>query len=201
MRVRRRRLADAMAKLTDAAAKTVDDLGLSAPVQAALGEIQKELADAYRDRFIEMAETLRRQASALDRIQATLAILVKHVAPQLEGEVPVAVRIAPDGESPDLASTIIVADPIAAGYTLSQSDLAKALDVGTADVSMLVRAFKITEDGECAVVVRKGTNQKIVNFHPRAVQRFAQLVAHPPEGLDKSQRSALGRVRKKLKTT
>jgi hypothetical protein len=44
------------------------------------------------------------------------------------------------------------------------------------------------------------SDQKIVNFHPRAAPRFAELVAHPPEGLDKSQRSALGRVRKKLKT-
>jgi hypothetical protein len=187
-----------MGKVVEAASKDIEDLGLSEPVQAALASIQKELADAYRDRFIEMAEALRRQASALDRIQGTLSILVKHVAPQLEGEVPVALRIAGDGELPDLASTIVVADPIGMGYTLSQSDLAKALDIGQADVSILVRAFKLVDDGECAVVVRKGTNQKIVNFHPRSVKRFAELVVASHDGLDKNQRSALARVRKRL---
>jgi hypothetical protein len=190
-----------MAKPAEASAKAVSDLGLSAPVQAVLSDIQKDLAGAYRDRFIEMAEALRRQASALDRIQTTLAVLVKHIAPKLEGEIPVALRIAPEGESPDLASTIVVADPIGAGYTLSQSDLAKALDVSQADVSILVRGFKIVEDGDCAVVVRRGHHHRIVNFHPRSVARFVQLVLQPPEGLDRDQRSALTRVRKKLKPT
>lgn len=67
----------------------------------------------------EVRETLRQQACALNRIQATLQILVEALMPQLadklDGQkIPVAMRIAGDGETPDVASAVLVADPIGA---------------------------------------------------------------------------------------
>jgi hypothetical protein len=187
-----------------AAVRAIDDLQLSPPVASALKDIQAEVADAYRDRFIEMMDVLRHQTSTLARIQETLHILVRAVAPTLAGTVPAAVRVARDGEGQDLASTLVVADPIGAGYTLSQVDLAKALGLPNAtDVSILVRAFKLDENGDCAVIVRRGVRNKIVNYHPRAIETLRQWIASPPEGLSLSadQAGAVNRIRKKLAPT
>ncbi|MBK6461916.1 MAG: hypothetical protein IPF92_13005 [Myxococcales bacterium] len=183
----------------DTGAKALEELRLSPPVANALRAVQAEIADAYRDRFIEMTEALRQQASALNRIQETLRVLVAHVAPSLTGQLPAAVRVAGPGEEPDLASMLVVADPIGAGYTLSQVDLAKALGLPNAsDVSVLVRAFKLDEEGEAAVVVRRGKRNKIVNYHPRAVEKLRTLILSPPSGLDADQRATIQRVRRKL---
>ena len=76
-----------------------------------------------------MVATMKEQASALDRIQETLRVLVQAVNPSLSAQVPPAVRVASDGENPDLASAVVVADPIGQGYVLSQAKLALALDV------------------------------------------------------------------------
>jgi hypothetical protein len=83
-----------MAKSVEISQRAVDELPLSPQVKAALADIQAEIAGAYRERFIEMIEALNKQASALDRIQTTLHILVKHLAPRLEGEVPAVLRVA-----------------------------------------------------------------------------------------------------------
>lgn len=184
--------------LATTASHSISKLKLSEPVRASLVGIQEELAEAYRDRFIEMTTALTLQASALDRIQETLRLLVGHLAPQLTGHVPAVVRIAQPDEKPDLASAMVVADPIGAGYMLSQADLAKALALKGPEVSVLVRAFKLSEDGRCAVTVRKGSRAAIVNFHPRAIDRFLELVKNPPDGLTDPQKAALKRVRTKL---
>ncbi len=194
--------------IVEAATKPIDRLGFSPPVAKALRGIQAEVAEAYRERFIEMTETMRQQASTLARIQETLHILVQALQPQLAAtlggqKVPVAMRIAAAGELPDLASAVIVADPIGAGYMLSQTDLAKALGLpptGTsvADVGVLLKAFKLREDGDCAVRVRSGSRSSIVNYHPRAIDRFRELLADPPAGLTGNDKSALERVRRKL---
>jgi hypothetical protein len=190
--------------ILSAAGRAIDDLQLSPPVAAALKDIQAEIADAYRDRFIEMMDVLRHQTSTLARIQETLHILVQAVAPTLAGTVPAAVRVARDGEGQDLASTVVVADPIGAGYTLSQVDLAKALGLpNAADVSTLVRAFKLNENGDCAVIVRRGGRNKIVNYHPRAIETLRQWIERLPEELSLSpdQLGAVKRIRKKLAPT
>ena len=194
----------AASSVTSAAGKAIDDLHLSPPVASALKDIQAEISDAYRDRFIEMMDVLRQQTSTLARIQETLHILVQAVHPKLAGTVPAAVRVARDGEDPDLASTVMVADPIGAGYTLSQVDLATALGLPNAsDVSVLVRASKLDEDGECAVVVRRGARNKIVNYHPRAIETLREWITSPPEGLALApdQQGAVKRIRKKMAPT
>lgn len=172
-------------------------LGLSPEVAKKLTEIQAEVSGAYRDTLIEMMQALNRQASALERIQRTLEILIEHTAPQLKGQAPAAFRVAADGESPDVASALVVADPIAAGYTMTQADLARALGISGPDASILARAFKLEEDPDCAVVVRGGKN-KTVNYHPRAARRFRELVAKPPRGISTRAEKTAERVRRKL---
>jgi hypothetical protein len=183
------------------ASKAIEKLGLSKEVTEKLGEIQSEIADAYRAAFVEMVQAMKQQASALDRIQTTLNILVQHL-PIFVGPnrpLPTAFAVAAEGERADLAKAVVAADPIGAGYTLSQTDLARALGLAQADVSILVRAFGLPDDGQCAVVVRKGSGREIVNYHPRAVRRFQELVAHPGKSLPKrDQQKALERVRSRL---
>lgn len=182
------------------ASKAIEKLGLPKEVSEVLAAIQAEIADAYRQGFVEMVQAMKQQASALDRIQTTLNVLVQHLAPSLQGKekLPVAFAVVKEGERADLAKAVVVADPIGAGYTLSQSDLAKAVGISQADASILVRAFDFKADGECAVVVRKGKSREIVNYHPRAVRRFLELVANPPKDLTQEQVTAIERVRRKL---
>jgi hypothetical protein len=144
-----------------------------------------------------MVQAIRQQASVLERIQTTLTILVKHLAPKLEGQLPAAVRVAGHGESPDLATALIIADPVGAGFTMSQAEIAKALGISQADASVLLRAFGLNKDEQCSVVVRPGDNQKraVVNYHPRTIDRFREMVASPPTTLDANQKAAVRRMR------
>jgi hypothetical protein len=184
----------------DISSKSIDKLPVTDEVKGALKDIQAEVSDAYREGFVEMVQAIRQQASVLERIQTTLGILVKHLDPKLEGQLPAAVRIAGDGEAPDLASAVVVADPIGAGFTMSQSDVAKALGINQADASVLLRAFKLNKDEKCAVVVRPGGDQRreVVNYHPSTLDRFREFVTKPPGGLDAAQKSSLRRVRSKM---
>ena len=122
-------------------------------------------------------------------------MLVSAVKPELQGQIPPAIRVAGIGEAPDLAIAVVVADPIGAGYSLSQDQIAQALGITQPDVSILARAFKLKEDAECAVVVRKGKRSEMVNFHPRAIQRFRELIADPPGHLNRSDAKAVDRAR------
>jgi hypothetical protein len=183
------------------AARAIDRLELSTEAKDALRAILADLAAQYQQSFVKMLETQRMQASALDRLQTTLQLLVEKIAPEIKDRIPVPIRLASDGDSRDLTSALVVADPIATGYTMSQANLAEALQLSQADVSVLVRALGIIDDGECAVIVRKGP-KKIANYHPRAIDRFRARVTSPPEDLDATQKSALDRVRRRLiKTT
>lgn len=177
----------------------IDRLGLSPEVKAALVAIQADVTAAYQKNFVEMVETIRRQASALERLQTTLTLLVEKLAPEIKDQIPVALRVAEDGEQPDITSRVVVADPIATGYTMTQADLASALGLTQPDVSVFVRAFKLTDDGECAVVVRKGSKQATVNYHPRAIERFRVLVTSPPAKLSEEQKKILERVTRRLR--
>jgi hypothetical protein len=185
-----------VAKPADFSAKSISELGLSPEVEDALRDVVASLGEDYRDAFVEMAQAINRQASALDRIQATLNVLVSKVIPEHDDRIPAAVSVAPQGTRADLAHAIIVADPIGAGYTLSQEALARALGITQTDVSILERALKLREDGSCAVVVRKGLHHDTVNFNARAIARFRELVANAQESsLNGNQKSALKRTR------
>ena len=127
-----------VAKLSHHAAES---LGLSSDVRIPLQDVIEELEGAYRDRFLELAEAIKKQASALDRIQRTLELLVKHADPSLLDQAIPAIRLAEPGEAPDVATVIV--DPIGAGYALSQQQIADALSINQSDVSVLVRAFKL----------------------------------------------------------
>ena len=188
-----------MVEVDDFGSKAIDELGLPPELSSALKGIQADLAEDYRASFLAMVETLNRQASALDRIQTTLNILVQHLAPQLVKSlpVPVALQQAKEGEEPDIATALVVADPIGAGYTLSQKALSEVLGLSQAYVSILVRAFNLP-DGTCAVTVRKGASREMVNYHPRAAQKFLAHVASPPKSMTKQQRYALKRVQETL---
>ena len=163
-----------MGEKVEFAAKSIDDLGLPPEVSRALKDVQAEIADSYRESFIELLGMVRQQSSALERIQITLGILVEAMRPTLTaagaaGHLPTPFKLAKEGERPDVASALVVADPISAGYMMSQAELAKAVRLPQTDVSILVRAFKLTDDGDCAVHVRQGgRGPAMVNYHPRA---------------------------------
>lgn len=184
----------------DVSSKAIDHLPVLPEVKDALKDIQAEVAIAYRQGFVEMVQAIRQQASALERIQTTLGILVKHLAPKLEGQLPAAVRVAGDGEAPDQASALVIADPIGAGFTMNQAEVAKAVGITQADASVLLRAFQMNKDAACAVIVRPGGDKKreVVNYHPRTLDRFRELLAKPPGGIDANQKSSLKRARTKL---
>jgi len=161
--------------VVDLAERGLDALGLPEAARRELAGIKAALDEQYRDRFLEMAEALNRQAAALERIQTTLSILVEHIAPNLGGTAPVAFRVARDGEQSDLASTVVTADPIGAGFTLTQADIGRALGLSEADVSILLRAFKLRAEERLAVEVRSG-KRSLFNYHPRAVEALRQRV-------------------------
>ncbi len=182
------------------AAQAIERLDLGEEAKQALRAILAELAAQYQQSFVKMLETQRMQASALERLQTTLQLLVEKIAPEIKDRIPVAIRIVDGDDQPDIASTVVIADPIATGYTMTQANLAEALGISPADVSILVRAFKLTDDGDCAVTVRKGPKSSIVNFHPRALASFRELVAAPPDRLTGDEKKSLERVRRRLIT-
>ena len=161
--------------------KNLEDMGFSPEVVDALADIRSAVDEQYRERFVEMAQAINRQAAALERIQATLAILVEAVAPHVKDSVPVAFRIAGVDEEPDVASAFVTADPIGAGYTLCQADVARALKLNDGDVSLLIRDLGLRDDPDLAVAVRRGKGASLYNYHPKVVSKLRDLVTNPPE--------------------
>lgn len=179
--------------------RAIRDLGLEAPVEKALLDIYGQIDDSYRGHFLELTKALQQQAAALDRIQKTLQILITAIKPDLAQTAPVAFGIAPPGAAPDVATLKLeVLDPIAGGFTLSQKDLATALGLEVPTVSVLVRAFRLPDDPECAMTVRRGNSKSIVNYRPHAATRFRELVKSPPAGLAQPALTALKAARKRL---
>ncbi len=164
-------------------------------LQAIRGEVNAE----YRERFAEQADLLRRQTAAIERLQNTVEVLVEHLLPEdkRKGPLAAAFRVAGPAEEPDLAT--VTADPIAAGFTLSQVDIARALHIGQADVSILVRAFRLPDDPRCAMTVRRGKAAPLVNYHPSAIDRFLALVRAPPSDLNATAKKTLERVRRRIR--
>ncbi|WP_141331895.1 hypothetical protein [Myxococcus sp. AB025B] len=173
-------------------------LKLSTEVKTVLRDIQAEVAEQYKENFVAMVQAMQHQASAISRMQATLSVLIEAIKPDLRHTLPAAIGIADGKEHADIAHALIVADPIGAGFTLSQAALAEALGLKGPEVSILVRGFKLNEDEECAVVVRRGKSGQIANYHPRTIQRFRELVDRPPKNLSQLEQDTLRRVRAKL---
>ena len=193
-----------MADPIDLGERGLEALGLPPEVTRVLASIRAEVNAAYRESFIEMQKVMREQASALARIQGTLQILVETLQPiledKLQGEMPAAFSIAASSDEADVAKALVVADPIGMGFTLSQADLARALDLPQPYVSKLVKAFKLADDPQCAVQVRrgKGRGTRLVNYHPAAIAQFVDLVLSPPSGLTEDQLNTVRRVKDKL---
>jgi hypothetical protein len=168
--------------------------GLSQEVRDEIEGIRAELDAQYRDRFIEMTQAILQQASALNRIQRTLELLLEHSAPELKGRVP-GLRIAGPGEDVDVAT--IAADPIGAGYSLGQQAIADALHCSQSDISVLLNERPLKDKPELAVVVRRGPQREIINYHPRAVDTLLKLIERPPADATPRMVKAIERIRKR----
>ncbi len=186
-----------MADVHDLQESNLKGLAVSPEIREALLKIQAELTASYRESFVTMSQAISRQASALERIQTTLELVLRSVAPTVAGQAPAVLRVAAADEDVDVASAVVVSDPIGSGFTLSLTSLSKAMGLSPSDVGILVRPLGLVSDGACAVVVRKGA-QELVNYHPRAIERFMRLVASAPDGMPRNARSAVDRVRRKL---
>jgi hypothetical protein len=191
-----------VSKPTDIASQRAKQLKLSAPVQAALNGIQAELAEAYRESFTEMVHAIQEQASALNRIQNTLNLLFQRLAPDFADQAPPVVRVAKADEKADLASAVVVADPIGQGFTLSLANLAKAIGVSPTDLGTLVKALKLNNRPGFSVVVRSGPHSAIANYHVRAIEEFRRIIRETSASTltDKNERSALERLKKRLQS-
>lgn len=187
-KVAKRSLADA----------SIAKLGLSPEVEAKLREIHAEVDGHYREAFADMAQAMARQSSALDRLQRTVELLVEAVRPDLAARMPAVLRVASDGEQPDVAS-VTIGDPVGLGYTLSQAALAEAVGVSSGLMSQLCKVLKLSEDGKLAMVVRRGRkgNSDLVNYHPRAIAHVRDLIAKPPKELEDSR--AIKRAREEIR--
>ncbi len=160
--------------------------------------IRRDLDAQYREHFITMTEAISRQASALDRIQHTLQLLLEHSAPELKGRIP-GLTVAPEGSVPDLATVpaTIGADPIGAGYSLSQQGIADALNCSSSDISVLLKGHPLKTKSEFAVVVRRGKTQEVVNYHRRAVDELLRVILRPPSSASKDMLRAIERIQRR----
>jgi hypothetical protein len=148
-----------------------------------------------------MVRAVQEQASALNRIQNTLNLLLGHLAPTIADQAPPAIRIAGAGEAVDLASAVVVADPIGQGFTLSLTSLAKALGVSPGDLGVIAKALKLNNRPNFSVVVRSGSGPRnsITNYHARAIDEFRRVIIETQiSSLSGNERSALRRLKSQL---
>jgi hypothetical protein len=133
------------------------------------------------DTVASLQAALAEQGRVLAEIQVMLARLVAAVNGGSEARVGAVARL----------------DPIGAGYTLSQRDLAERLGLPPSYISSLVRAFGLDEDPRLAVTVRSGS-RRLVNYHPDVIERFRELLAAPPAGLDERAQHTVKQARSRL---
>ena len=190
-----------MAKPRTLQAAALAKTSISPRVQEEIEGARVVIEAAYRDYVVTLHQTLKLQAAALDRIQKTLSLLVEHAAPELRGRVP-GLTLAEPGTREDLATVGVgFVDPIAQGYAWGQKELAQALRCTPTDVSSLLKAFPLKQDPKCAVIVRRGGQRDIVNYHPRAVERLAAILEASPPGLSAATEATLRRIRKRRAVT
>ncbi|MCU0683598.1 MAG: hypothetical protein MUF34_15375 [Polyangiaceae bacterium] len=148
----------------------------------------------------DVMAALREQGATLRRIEEALKQLARGLAPSVapgrSGSAPASTAADPMGAGFTAGST--AADPMGAGFMLTQRALAEALALPASYVSALVRAFKLDEDAHYALTVRSGA-KRLVNYHPRAIDRFRELVHGPPAFLDQRARRTLEQVRSRLR--
>lgn len=173
------------------------NLKVSPEAKEILSLIAAESNAAYRENFDQMVSALRDLAEGQKRLQVTLGILIKAIEPKLAGGIPAAVSIALPDQTPDIASAVVLADPQAAGFTLTQAELAKRLGLSGPDVSILVRAFRLDQDRFFAIRLPRGKGH-VVWYRPEAEAKFRELVKVPPEPLSNVAQNTLTRVRKRL---
>lgn len=189
----------AAAKPPELSGQIAKKLDLSPEVRAALADVQAELADAYRESFTDMVRAIHEQASALNRIQNTLTLLLQHFPPTLAAQAPPVLRVSDSHEHADLASAVVIADPIGQGFTMSLTSLAKAMGVSPSDLGVVVKALKLNTQSDFAVVCRTGKHNAITNYHPRAIEAFPKILRDTPStALSGNDRSALQRLKAKL---
>lgn len=172
-------------------------LKVSQDTKDILTRIAAEVNAAYRENFEAMLKSLQDLAEGQKRLQATLGVLVKAIEPKLEKDLPVAVAIAMPEQAPDVASALVLANPAAAGFTLTQGQLAAATGLAQAEVSVLTRAFRLDEDQLFAVKVPRG-KQPVVWYRPEAAARLKELIHAPPVPLSDVAQASVLRARKKL---
>lgn len=185
-------------KVVFLSSKALKDLNLPDEVEDVVMRIQSRLVSAYNDSIAEMMGAVKQQAAALERIQETLHLLISASHPTLQGQLPPILRVARDNEGADLTSAVLVADPIAMGFTMTQEELADALTLSSPTVSILARAFKLEDDETSAVTVRKG-KRPLYLYHPRAAEKFRSLLARNHPSFSTRQQNELRRAREKLR--
>ena len=158
--------------------------------------IRADLDAEYRDHFIAMTAAIANQATAQARILRTLELLVEATAPHLRGHVP-GLSIAPPGSTPDLAMISLPADPIGAGYSLTQQGIADALQCSSADISILLKHHPLKHKQDLAIVVRRGKTQETVNYHRRAVDELLSVIERPPPTAHRDMVKAIERIRRR----
>lgn len=173
------------------------ELRVSDEVRDILAKIASETSDAYRESFQAMLQSLQDIAEGQKRLLTTLSVLVKAIEPRLGKELPQAIAIAMPGEQPDLATALVITNPEAAGYVLSQGDLAKRVGLSQPDASILVRAFRLDEDPHYAFKTSLG-KKMVVKYREVAGARLRELIQAPPQPLTDVAQNCLRRVRKKL---
>lgn len=163
-----------------------------------LVKIAAEVNAAYRENFEAMLASLQDIAEGQKRLLTTLGILIKAIEPKLGTELTEAVSIAMPGSRPDIASAVVLADPGAAGYTLTQGELARQVGLSQADVSILTRAFRLDVDSAYAVRIPQG-KKTVVKYRPVTGPRLKELIAAPPEPLSDVAQQCVKRARTALK--
>ncbi|MCU0697721.1 MAG: hypothetical protein MUC96_14440 [Myxococcaceae bacterium] len=162
-----------------------------------LSKIAAEVNAAYRENFEAMLASLQDIAEGQKRLLTTLGILVKAIEPKLAHDVAAAVSIAMPGSRPDIASAMVLADPGAAGYTLSQGELAKQVGLTQADVSILTRAFGLDVDSAYSVRIPQG-KKTVVKYRSITGARLRELIAAPPAPLTDIAQGSIKRARATL---
>ncbi len=162
-----------------------------------LAQIAAEVNAAYRENFESMLHSLQDIAEGQKRLLSTLGVLISAIEPKLGVNLAAAVSIAMPGERPDIASTIVLADPLAAGYALTQGELASQVGLSQADVSILARAFRLDADIAYAIKIPQG-KRTIVMYRAIAGPRLRELIAAPPELLSPKVEAVVRRSRAKL---
>lgn len=181
-------------------AASIAKLDLPDDVKRILAEIAERNADANRAVLLSVTQQLQTVTLRLDRIQSSLAILLEALTPTLKTSaknLPVAFSFAEKGDAPDLARAIVVADPIAQGFTLTQRDVGEALGLDQPTTSVLVRALGLAEEPRFAVTVRRG-KKTVVNYHRDAIEGLRRRIADPPSKLPPNAVDVVKRAQRKL---